>query len=177
MKRIVLLVDDDPDFRRVCAGALQRRGFECLSAGSAEEAMDLAEQICFHHAIVDLNLGEGDSGLTVLRHLAQTQPECRCVMLTGYASIATAVEATRSGVAAYLPKPATIDEILAAFKDGTSAEDPPIPDRPPTPKRLEWEYIQRILLKNRGNISATARELGMHRRTLQRKLAKRPPPR
>jgi len=175
MKDIMLLVDDDASFCHVLAQSLQRRGIESIPAHSAEEAMSLIEQVQFTHAVIDLNLGTGDSGLCVLRYLAEAQPMCESIMLTGFASIATAVEATKSGAVQYLPKPATVDEILAAFSHHLGACDPSIPKQPPSPKRLEWEYIQRTLLKNRGNISATAKELGMHRRTLQRKLAKHPP--
>lgn len=174
MNGTMLIVDDDTEFLGLLRQSMEQRGFRCMSAINATEAMTLIEQMRFTHAVLDLNLGSGDSGLVVLRYLMQVQPDCRAVILTGFASIATAVEATRDGAVQYLPKPASTDEILAAFQE-TRAEDPPIPDQPVSPKRLEWEYIQRVLLKNRGNISATARELGMHRRTLQRKLAKRPP--
>lgn len=174
MKPSMLIVDDDADFLELLAGAMEARGFRCAGARDAAEAMTLIEQMRFSHAVLDLNLGPGDSGLVVLRYLLNVQPDCQAVMLTGFASIATAVEATRDGAVQYLPKPASADEIVAAFEN-PPREDPPIPDQPVSPKRLEWEYIHRALLRNRGNISATARELGMHRRTLQRKLAKRPP--
>jgi len=175
MKDVMLLVDDDASFCHVLAQALQRRGIVSMQAHSAEAAMTLIEQVQFSHAVIDLNLGVGDSGLCVLRYLSTSQPLCESIMLTGFASIATAVEATKSGAVQYLPKPASVEEILAVFKHSIGNPDPDIPDQPPSPKRLEWEYIQRTLLKNRGNISATAKELGMHRRTLQRKLAKHPP--
>jgi len=175
MKHMMLLVDDDEHFCHAFGLAMERRNIHCLSAHSADDAMTLIEQMHFTHAVIDLNLGDGDSGLTVLRYMAQVQPDCPAVMLTGYASIATAVEAARIGVVEYLPKPATAEEVLAAFSHTHTASAPPIAENPLTPKRLEWEYIQRTLLKNKGNISATARELGMHRRTLQRKLSKHPP--
>jgi len=174
MNQLMLVVDDDADFRELLSEAMVERGWRCMDAGDANEAMMLVEQMQFSHAILDLNLGAGDSGLVVLRHLMALQPDCQTVVLTGFASIATAVEATKSGAVQYLPKPATTDEILAVFSSRAEV-DPPVPEQPVTPKRLEWEYIQRKLLNNSGNISATARELGMHRRTLQRKLAKRPP--
>ncbi|RMH49976.1 MAG: response regulator [Zetaproteobacteria bacterium] len=176
MKPLLLLVDDDAAFAAVFARALERRGIESMHAADADAARTLIGQLRFTHAVIDLNLGGGDSGLVVLRHLRTQQPACRAVILTGFASIATAVEATRSGAVHYLPKPATIDEVLAALSDRPAAGDPPIPDKPLHPRRLEWEYIQRVLLEHDGNISATARALGMHRRTLQRKLAKYPPP-
>ncbi|MDQ6963523.1 MAG: response regulator [Mariprofundales bacterium] len=172
---IVLLVDDDTAFCSLLAQSMQNREFDTMEAHSADEAMGLIDQIQFTHAVLDLNLGSGDSGLCVLRYISTAQPLCQSLILTGFASIATAVEATKSGAAQYLLKPATVNEILAAFNHHTVAYDPVVPDHPPSPKRLEWEYIQRTLLKNRGNISATAKELGMHRRTLQRKLAKHPP--
>lgn len=174
MRSLMLIVDDDAGFLGLLIQAMEQRGFHCMGAENAEQAMTLIEQMQFTHAVVDLNLGDGDSGLVVLRYLLDVQPDCRAVMLTGFASIATAVEATRTGAVQYLPKPASADEILAAFDD-SSPEDPPIPDQPVSTRRLEWEYIHRALLKNHGNVSATARELGMHRRTLQRKLAKHPP--
>ncbi|MFQ5344459.1 MAG: response regulator transcription factor [Mariprofundus sp.] len=175
MNPVMLVVDDDTVFCKILTQALQRKGIESIQAHSADDAMGLIEQVQFTHAVIDLNLGSGDSGLFVLRYLAEAQPLCRSLMLTGFASIATAVEATKSGADQYLPKPATIDEILAAFDQSIEPPTPSIPNQSPSPKRLEWEYIQRTLLKNRGNITATAKELGMHRRTLQRKLAKHPP--
>jgi two-component system, response regulator RegA len=104
----------------------------------------------------------------------QAAPEASLVVLTGYSSIATAVEATKSGASNYLCKPASIDEVLAAFGAGDSAAEIEVPNDPISVERLEWEHIQRVLNDNDGNISATARALGMHRRTLQRKLQKRP---
>ena len=172
---MVLVVDDDAPFCKVFTGALARRDIQSMHACSADAALDLIGQVTFTHAVIDLNLGSGDSGLTVLRCLVERQPQCQAVMLTGFASIATAVEATRLGAVQYLPKPASVDAVLAAFSEQKRALDPPIPEQPLSPGRLEWEYIQRVLLKNEGNVSATARELGMHRRTLQRKLAKYPP--
>jgi len=175
VKPLLLLVDDDTTFASLFGRALERRGIDSMHAADAEAARTLISQLRFTHAVIDLNLGGGDSGLVVLRHLRAEQPACRAVILTGFASIATAVEATRSGAVHYLPKPATVDEVLALLAEGPAEQDPPIPDRPLHPRRLEWEYIQRVLLEHDGNISATARALGMHRRTLQRKLAKYPP--
>ena len=175
MNSVMLVVDDDTVFCNILTQALQRKGIESIQAHSSDDAMSIIEQVQFTHAIIDLNLGSGDSGLCVLRYLAETQPLCRSIMLTGFASIATAVEATKSGAVQYLPKPATVEEILAVFNQSTEISNPSIPNQSPSPKRLEWEYIQRTLLKNQGNITATAKELGMHRRTLQRKLSKHPP--
>jgi len=175
MTNSMLIVDDDAIFCRVLAKGLLRKGLASMSADTYADAIALIEENSFSHAIIDLNLGASESGLHLLRHLHQQQPSCRAMMLTGFASIATAVEATRSGAVQYLPKPATLNEIIAALFEQEECPEPPIADKPPSPKRMEWEYIQRILLKNDGNISATANELGMHRRTLQRKLAKHPP--
>ncbi len=115
----------------------------------------------------------GTSGLVALPQLLESVPEARLVVLTGYSSIATAVAATKAGACNYLCKPATIDQILEAF-ESTGDQAPEIPVDPISVERLEWEHIQRVLQDHDGNISATARALGMHRRTLQRKLQKRP---
>ncbi len=175
MTDCILIVDDDTTFCRSLAKSLARKGLHSMCSETYADAMMLIDTNTFSHAIIDLNLGTGESGLHLLRHLQQQQPSCRAMMLTGFASIATAVEATRSGAVQYLPKPASLEEIIAALFDQEERPKPSIADKPPSPKRLEWEYIQRILLKNEGNITATANELGMHRRTLQRKLAKHPP--
>ena len=116
----------------------------------------------------------GTSGLVLLPRLLELAPQSLIVVLTGYSSIVTAVEATRAGATNYLCKPATIEEILAAFAGSTSADNTPIASDPISVERLEWEHIQRVLHEHDGNVSATARALGMHRRTLQRKLQKRP---
>jgi two-component system response regulator RegA len=123
-------------------------------------------------AVIDLKLADG-SGLEVLDLLQARLPGCRSLVLTGFSSIATAVEAIKRGASNYLPKPAHADDILSALAVGTVSEVP-IADAPLSVERLEWEHIQRILLEQRGNISATARALNMHRRTLQRKLQKKP---
>lgn len=168
-----LIVDDDPTLAAMLERVLQRRGFSTLSAGNAAQALQLANSTIFTNAIVDLKLGS-DSGLRLIRELKLCQPEIAIVMLTGYSSISTAVEAVKLGAVNYLCKPADADEILAAFgvqQQHTSAETAYTPI---SIDRLEWEHIQKILQENNGNISATARALGMHRRTLQRKLHKRP---
>lgn len=168
-----LIVDDDPTLAGMLERVLQRRGFSTVSASDVAQALQLASSIIFERAIVDLKLGS-DSGLPLIRELKLRQPEMAIVMLTGYSSISTAVEAVKLGAANYLCKPADADEILAAFgeqKQKISAEPT---YTPLSIDRLEWEHIQKILQENNGNISATARALGMHRRTLQRKLHKRP---
>jgi two-component system response regulator RegA len=170
----VLVVDDDQALTAILSRALGRRGFAVTAANTAEQALDAAAQQTFSRAVLDLKLAES-SGLHLLSRLLELQPDMQVVMLTGYSSIATAVEAIKLGAHNYLCKPADADEILAAFSESSRAEGRPPEDlAPPSVDRLEWEHIQRVLQENEGNISATARALGMHRRTLQRKLNKRP---
>jgi two-component system response regulator RegA len=174
----LLLVDDDPTFRSVLARAFRRRGFEVIEAADADGAVDQAHaQIAAgappDFAVVDLKLPDR-SGLEVVDQLHRLHAAMRIVVLTGYASIATAVQAVKLGAVQYLPKPATPDEIRAAFEDPDGARAVPIPHDPPSVARREWEHIQTVLAQYGGNISATARALRMHRRTLQRKLGKRP---
>ena len=169
----LLLVDDDTTFCRVLAQALTRRGFTVATAHDSATALQTAQTDPPEYVVLDLNLA-GDSGLMLIPELLAVEPATRIVVLTGYASIATAVKAIKLGAINYLPKPADADQILAAF--AVNGGDPAIPlsARPLSVNRLEWEHIQRVLHDNDGNISATARQLNMHRRTLQRKLAKRP---
>ena len=169
----ILLVDDDPVFTRVMARGFERRGFITRRCGSAEEALAACAEFEPSHILLDLNM-PGTSGLVVLPRLLAAAPQASLVVLTGYSSIVTAVEATRAGATNYLCKPATIEEVLTAFGGGAGPADTPVPNDPISIERLEWEHIQRVLQENEGNVSATARALGMHRRTLQRKLQKRP---
>jgi len=171
--RRLLLVDDDAVFTSVMARGFERRGFQCRASHSARAALQACAAFAPTHILLDLNMPE-ESGLVVLPALLQAAPGAALVVLTGYASIATAVEATRAGAWNYLCKPATVDEILQCFEQGTTAPVAPVPANPTSLNRLEWEHIQRVMLENNGNVSATARALGMHRRTLQRKLQKRP---
>jgi two-component system response regulator RegA len=168
-----LLVDDDSIFCQVLARALDRRGLSSVSAHDLPAALQLAQQRRPRYAVVDLKLADS-SGLQVISALKALLPALDIIMLTGYSSIATAVEAVKLGAVNYLCKPAGTDEILAALAlgIGNPAIDPP--EQRPSVERLEWEHIQKVLLDHDGNISATARALGMHRRTLQRKLQKRP---
>ena len=168
----ILLVDDDPVFTSVMERGFQRLGFNTLACASAQEALQSCAGFEPSHILLDLNM-PGTSGLVALPQLLELAPGARLVVLTGYSSIATAVEATKAGAVDYLCKPASIDEIVAAF-EGRKEGAAEIPSEPISVDRLEWEHIQRILHDNDGNISATARALGMHRRTLQRKLQKRP---
>jgi two-component system response regulator RegA len=153
---------------------MERRGFVVRVADSAEAALDAARAHCPTHAIVDLRL-PGASGLTVVPALRALDEAMRIVVLTGYASIATAVEAIKLGATHYLAKPVDADEIVAAFGETAGNAAAEVPQRPLSVERLEWEHIQKVLGEHGGNISATARSLGMHRRTLQRKLGKRAP--
>lgn len=168
-----LLVDDDQAFSMVLSRALQRRGFSTASAEDVDSAIAIAKTQNFSKAIVDLKM-QGPSGLSLISALKQQQPTITIVMLTGYSSVATAVEAVKLGAVNYLCKPASTAEILAAFDMQTKVTDIEIPQQRPSIERLEWEHIQKVLKENNDNISATARALGMHRRTLQRKLNKRP---
>jgi two-component system response regulator RegA len=168
----LLLVDDDVTFRNVLSRALEKRGFVVSMADSVEKALLLVQANPPEFAIIDLKM-HGASGLVLVQTLHELDPATRIVMLTGYASIATAVEAIKLGATQYLSKPANADEIVAAFGHHANAEAL-VEAQPASVSRLEWEYIQRVLQEQQGNISSTARLLNMHRRTLQRKLAKRP---
>lgn len=171
-KPSLLLVDDDATFRTVLSRALEKRGFSVTAADSVENALPLANANPPEYAVLDLKM-DGASGLVLVQKLHELDPATRIVMLTGYASIATAVEAIKLGATQYLSKPANADEIVAAFGHNARS-DIPLETQPATVERLEWEHIQRVLRENGDNISATARTLNMHRRTLQRKLSKRP---
>ena len=170
----LLLVDDDATFCQVLCRALEKRGYLVTVAHSVEQATPLAQANPPEYAVVDLKMG-GASGLTLVQTLHELDALTRIVVLTGYASIATAVEAIKLGATQYLPKPANADEIVAAFGHLASSEAT-LNHQPASVERLEWEHIQRVLQENQGNISATARALNMHRRTLQRKLGKRVTP-
>jgi two-component system response regulator RegA len=170
----MLLVDDDAVFGDVLAAAMRRRGFEVRIATDLVSARAMLNTFHPELAIVDLRLPDG-SGLEVVGWLNELDPAPRVLVLTGYASIATAVEAVKLGAVNYLPKPATPDEMLAAMEQGAPDRPrSPGPPEPPSIGRLQWEHIQRVLASHGGNVSATAKALKMHRRTLQRKLAKRP---
>lgn len=171
---VYLLVDDDEALTSVLARALTRRGFHCIQAHTADQALEVCKANSIDRVVLDLKLAES-SGLQLIPQLLAVQPEMKIVMLTGYSSIATAVEAIKLGAENYLPKPAAVDDILAAFSGEAGQSVVAVEDlTPPSVDRLEWEHIQRVLKEHDGNISATARALGMHRRTLQRKLNKRP---
>lgn len=181
-----LVVDDDTVFAGTLSRALVRRGYSVQVAHNGNDALALAGQSAFDYVTLDLHLGPApdagqtaaaESGLNLVAPLRQSLPQARILILTGYASIATAVAAVKQGADEYLAKPANVDSILMALMVGVSedaaeaAMDEPLPL---SVARLQWEHIQRVLSEHGGNISATARALNMHRRTLQRKLGKRP---
>ncbi|CAN0564586.1 unnamed protein product [Ectocarpus sp. 12 AP-2014] len=169
----LLIVDDDEMFCHVLNRALTRRGYEVIVAHDAEQALSMAAQFSPTMATLDLKL-ENSSGLKLLPELLGILPHCRIVVLTGYSSIATAVEAIKLGAVNYLCKPVDADDVLASFERQDGDPDIELADNPPSINRITWEHIQKVLQEHDGNISATARALGMHRRTLQRKLQKRP---
>ena len=172
--RGVLVVDDDQRFAITLAAALARRGYVAHVAHDAAAALATAASKQPSAAIVDLKLG-ADDGLALIEPLRRGHPHMRIVVLTGYASITTAVKAIKLGADDYLAKPVTAAAVAAVLERSVPApEIAAAALEPMSPRRLEWEHIQRVLAENDGNISATARTLHMHRRTLQRKLAKRP---
>jgi two-component system, response regulator RegA len=174
MNEKILVIDDDETFSGVLARALLRRGLAAVAATDGQSALALARADRYGRVVLDLNLA-GSPGLALIEPLLKLNPGCRIVVLTGYASIATAVDAVKLGAVQYLAKPVDVDAILAAFDAGQRPSIGEVPaSEPLSVDRLEWEHIQRILRDHEGNISATARALKMHRRTLQRKLAKRP---
>ena len=170
---VLLLVDDDEVYCSVLANALQKRGYRVCTAYDLAGALDKALSNEPEYAVVDLRIGT-ESGLELVKQLAELDENTRIVMLTGYASVATAVEAIKLGAVHYLAKPANADEVVAALHrtEGDATVTPA--EGPLSVRRLEWEHLQKVLMEHDGNISAAARALKMHRRTLQRKLAKHP---
>lgn len=171
-QRRLLLVDDDPTLCRVLSQALHKRGFAVTVAHDAEDALRAAQMEPPDDAVIDLKM-PGPSGLTLIESLKTLNARTRIVILTGYASISTTVEAIKLGAVHYLAKPADADEIVAALHRGRGDAEAPVSGQPLSLKRREWEHIQRVLAEHDGNVSATARSLNMHLRTLQRKLMKR----
>lgn len=171
-KRLVI-VEDDEDFARTLCRSFERRGYFVETAVSPAALDRLLQQHRFDYAVVDLKLGVG-SGLTCVEALHRTDAGTRIVVLTGFASIATAVEAIKLGASHYLPKPSNTDDIEAAFGRSEGDSQVPVEGRATSIKTLEWEKINETLIATGFNISETARRLGMHRRTLARKLEKRP---
>lgn len=169
----LLLVDDDITFCNVLKPALEKRNFQVTIATNIKTAMLLAERTEPEYAVIDLRIGH-DSGLEMVKKLISLDDNTQIVMLTGFASIATAVEAIKLGAIHYLTKPANADEIVNALYKNEGDASVAISDNPLSIKRLEWEHLQKVLMQHDGNISAAARALNMHRRTLQRKLEKKP---
>jgi two-component system, response regulator RegA len=169
----LLLVDDDVTLRDRLARAFADRGLDVVHAGDHAEAIAVARTGTLDRAVVDLRM-PGPSGLAVVEGLRALQPAIEIVVVTGYGSIATAVEAIRLGARDYLTKPANADQILAAFEPDPDGETGDLSYEVPSLAKVEREHIERVLQECNGNISKTARALGMHRRTLQYKLAKFP---
>ncbi len=176
MTTSILLVDDEIFFRERLGRAFEKRKYRVRLAADYTEAMQVVKKERPELAVVDLRM-PGKSGLELIRDALAVHPDLRIVVLTGYGSIATATDAVKLGAVAFLPKPADVDDIITAFTQETDL-DLPEADRDfqaPSLARMEWEHINRVLHDCKGNISATAKKLGLHRRTLQRKLNKFPP--
>ena len=169
----ILVVDDDEVFCEVLGDAFRERGYQVVTAHTVDDGLKRAQQLEPEYAVIDLRIGR-ESGLVLAEKLHAMDENTRIVILTGYASVATAVEAIKLGAVHYLTKPADADEILAALHKDEGDPNVALADSPLTIKRLEWEHLQKVLSECGGNVSAAARRLRMHRRTLQRKLAKRP---
>lgn len=168
-----LLCDDDASFRERLALSLSRRGWEARTAGDPASALESAREFRPTHALLDLRMG-AESGLDLIPPLLALRPDLRVVVLTGYGSIASALEAVRLGACDYLTKPADTGQVVAAFEGRDRGTEPM---EVPSLDRVEWEHLQRILADCGGNVSQAARLLGLDRRSLQRKLARFPPPR
>lgn len=171
--RSLIIVEDDAGFARTLKRSFERRGYEVVLAAAIEEVRTILEERSFGYAVVDLKLG-GASGLACVELLHAQDPDALIVVLTGFASISTAVEAIKLGACHYLAKPSNTDDIEAAFRKAEGNADVALESRPTSIKTLEWERIHQTLIETDFNISEAARRLGMHRRTLARKLEKRP---
>lgn len=171
--RRLLIVDDDHAFNQRLARAMEKRGFETETADSVREAIGKVEAAPPAYAVVDMRLEDGN-GLDVIEAIRARRPDARAVILTGYGNIATAVTAVKLGAVDYLAKPADADDIYAALTREDDEKAPP-PENPMSADRVRWEHIQRVYELCDRNVSETARRLNMHRRTLQRILAKRAP--
>ena len=171
--RSLLVLDDDAALRTRLGRALEQRGFEVRLAGSVSEALEAVRASPPAHAVLDMRLDDG-TGLRIVQAIRDARPEARVVMLTGYGNIATAVAAVKAGAVDYLAKPADADDVARALLAIGGAVAAP-PENPMSADRVRWEHIQRVYELSGHNVSETARRLGMHRRTLQRILAKRAP--
>ncbi|MBE7941106.1 MULTISPECIES: response regulator transcription factor [Ramlibacter] len=172
LQRELLIVEDDEAFARTLQRSFERRGYRVLRASSLEEVRALMADESPGYAVIDLKLAGGGSGLACVQYLHELDDELVMVVLTGYASIATAVEAVKLGARHYLAKPANTDDIEAAFARAEGVVDVELTGRQTSIKTLEWEHIHQVLAETGFNISEAARRLGMHRRTLARKLEK-----
>ena len=172
-ERSLLIVEDDEGFARTLKRSFERRGYEAVIAASLDEMEAVLKEASFGYAVVDLKLG-GSSGLVCVEKLHAHDPDMLIVVLTGFASIATAVEAIKLGACHYLAKPSNTDDIEEAFRKAQGNAQVALAERSTSIKTLEWERIHQTLIETDFNISEAARRLGMHRRTLARKLEKRP---
>ncbi|MEE4251434.1 MAG: response regulator [Alcanivoracaceae bacterium] len=174
MAEHLLLLEDDEVLRHHLGRKLERHQYQVVCCATLDEAKDaITSSAEIHVAVLDQNVGH-DNGLDLITPLLEKFPACRILILTGYGSIPAAVAATRRGARNYLTKPASLNDILHAIGDDAETPLPALPDAPPSLERLEWDHIQRVMEEHDGNISAAARTLGIHRRTLQRRLKKRP---
>ena len=171
--RSLLIIDDDKAFRLRLARAMEKRGFDVEAAETVEEGIAMVRSLRPAFAVVDLRLEDGN-GLDIVGALHEVRPEARAVMLTGYGNIATAVAAVKAGAIDYLAKPADADDVANDLL-AVDGEKPAPPENPMSADRVRWEHIQRVYELCGRNVSETARRLNMHRRTLQRILAKRSP--
>ncbi len=169
----LLILDDDEPFTRTLGRAMERRGFVVKALLTIEEGLRYVKNTPPAYAIIDLRLGDGN-GLDVVEKIREKRPESSIVVLTGYGAIATTVAAIKIGAVDYLAKPADAKDITAALLSSTESKPPP-PENPMSADRVKWEHIQRVFELCNRNVSETARRLSMHRRTLQRILAKRSP--
>jgi len=169
----ILLLDDDVTYAMVLANAMLKRGHTCIQSHTIEQMFDALTKQSFDLIVLDLKL-EHSSSLSSIAKVRELSSAAKIIMVTGFASIATTVEAIKQGADDYLPKPVTADDILRAYFEGDIALSEEVDNVRLSPKRVEWEHIQRVLQENEGNISRTAEQLNMHRRTLQRKLQKKP---
>jgi len=170
--KAILIVEDDEALASSLGRSFERRDYEVKIASNVKEAIALLKKFHPHYAVVDLKM-PGESGLELVKHLHEFDKLMKIVMLTGYASITTTIEAIKSGACYYLAKPANADAIIAAFNGESNNQKKPLHDKKTSIKNLEWEHIHQALVETDFNISKAARKLGMHRRTLARKLEKR----
>ena len=173
MDNSLLILDDDAPLRNRLRRAMEARDFEVVDAGTVSEGVDIVRKTPPAYAVLDMKLEDG-TGLSLVSELRSKRPDCRIVMLTGFGNIATAVAAVKAGALDYLPKPADPDSLASALRH-TGDGMPPPPQDPMSADRVRWEHIQRVYELCDRNVSETARRLNMHRRTLQRILAKRSP--